>query len=112
MRSPPPSSCHTRPTCPQPTREAAPPTSRRWARWRHRLGLGPPGPAPGATPASGGAGARAEGAAQAPPQADAAWAHVLRLLPADLEATARATGALRRRRGVGSAAALLWLVLA
>lgn len=37
---------------------------------------------------------------------------MLRLLPDDLEATARATGALQRRRAVGSAATLLWLVLA
>jgi hypothetical protein len=43
---------------------------------------------------------------------DRAWAEVLALLPGDLEASARASGALRRRREVRSAAALLRLVLA
>src|SRR6266508_6715323 len=43
---------------------------------------------------------------------DREWAHVLAQLPADLEASARASGALRRRREVRSAAALLRLVLA
>ncbi len=43
---------------------------------------------------------------------DTAWAQIRRRLPDDLEATAQATGAQWRRRQVGSAAALLWLVLA
>jgi hypothetical protein len=40
------------------------------------------------------------------------WEQLVRLLPVDLEATARATGALRRRRRVTSAATLLRLALA
>jgi Transposase DDE domain len=43
---------------------------------------------------------------------DQEWARVRPHLPADLEASARASGALRRRREVRSAAALLRLVLA
>jgi len=40
------------------------------------------------------------------------WPFLLTLLPADLEATAKATGALLRKRGVDSAAALLRLAFA
>jgi hypothetical protein len=43
---------------------------------------------------------------------DHEWARVRALLPADLEGSARASGALRRRRAVRSADALLRLVLA
>ena len=43
---------------------------------------------------------------------DVAWEHVLAAVPVDLEASARETGALRRRRVVRSAANLLRLVLA
>ncbi len=43
---------------------------------------------------------------------DQEWAWVRAQLPADLEASARASGALRRRRAVRSAAVLLRLVLA
>jgi hypothetical protein len=43
---------------------------------------------------------------------DSAWAYVATLLPADLEARARALGALVRRRELGSAEALLRLALA
>ena len=40
------------------------------------------------------------------------WPYVLTLLPTDVEAQARATGALRRARGVANAVTLLRLVLA
>jgi Transposase DDE domain len=40
------------------------------------------------------------------------WAQVAALLPGDLEASAQATGALRRRRGIRSAIVLLRIVLA
>jgi hypothetical protein len=43
---------------------------------------------------------------------DQEWARVRERLPPDLEASARASGALRRRREVRSGAALLRLVLA
>jgi hypothetical protein len=43
---------------------------------------------------------------------DREWSRVLALLPADLEGSARASGALRRRRAVRSAAVLRRLVLA
>src|SRR5438034_1549609 len=107
MRSPQVESCHTAvpPADPCPPRPARP--ARHGARWWHWLGVAPPG----AT--SGSAGAPAPAApAPADVAGDDAWTQLLRLLPDNLDATARATGALERRRGVGSAAALLWLVLA
>lgn len=52
------------------------------------------------------------GALPAPVDQDADWGQVLRLVPLDLEASARASGALQRRRQVRSAADLLRLVLA
>src|SRR6266540_3887939 len=98
MRSPLPQSCQTAwpPAAPRPPR--------RWSRWRHRLGLAPPTARPAASPG--------------PAAPEGAWAHLVRLVrlvrlvPDDIDATAHATGALQRRRAVGSAAALLWLVLA
>src|SRR5437867_3268386 len=95
MPVPPPQSCHTG----RSSADSRPP--QRWTRWRHWLGLGPAGAPPDPPAGAGGA--------VAP---DEAWNQLVRLLPADLDATAHATGALRRRRQVGSARALLWLVLA
>lgn len=95
MRSPPNQSCQT------PAAAARPCGARPRGRRPRRRWLGA-APVPGASGVSGAAAAAADGA----------WAALVRLFPEDLEATARATGALQRRRGVDSAAALLWLVLA
>src|SRR5205809_290580 len=132
MRSPQVESCHTAvpPADPCPPRPARP--ARHGARWWHWLGVAPPGatsgsagapapaapapaaPAPAAPAPAAPAPAAPAPAAPAPADVagDDAWTQLLRLLPDNLDATARATGALERRRGVGSATTLLWLVLA
>jgi len=99
MRSPPREWCHTG----APQLDRCPPRHR--THWRQWLRSAPRG-------ASAGAPSEHPGAPPATGASDAAWTHVLRLLPDDLETTARTSGALTRRRRVASAGALLWLVLA